>query len=182
MRRVWGLGLVTMVMAFASLAAWGAEAGDPALPSDAEVTKFIGVWKALAADPGSASEVCAGVGDEGGDDGEDFDAAAIGKELEASPTLGPLLARQALSGRRFIEVSVHLFAGMLGLAIADELDSGQERAANREAVLRDSPAAKLVAAHQAELDPVMQRAQELCSEEEEEEEEEELEPEDDYEE
>lgn len=167
MRRVLGstalLWLVVAVAAFTPLAAWSADAAEPAVPSDAEVTKFIAVWKALAADPSSASEVCATFEDDAEDDsGEDFDATEIGRELEANPTLGPVLQRQAISGRRFVETSVHLFAGMLGLAMADALDAGQG-AANREAVLRDSPSARVVASHQTELDPVMQRAQELCS-------------------
>jgi hypothetical protein len=168
--RLWVVAALAVLVPFSAAAAAAEET--PALPSDAEVLKFIAVWKAVAADPDSAREACASAEESedesaDGEESEDESAAAMGRKLEAHPTVGPILARNSISGRRFAEVSMHVFAGMLGLAIADQSDAAERErgktGTSREAVLRDSPVARLVAAHQAELDPVMQRARELCS-------------------
>jgi hypothetical protein len=155
-----------IALAILSLAAPSTAQSDPPLPTDVEVGKFVAIWDALAADPASAAETCGLAAGETAEE-EGWSATDAGEALEASPSFGPLLRRNGIGGARFAEVSLHLFGGLLGLAYADELDAtARERglpAKNRETVIRDSPAAKLAAKHEAALKPVMRRVEAVCS-------------------
>lgn len=144
-----------------------AQDDDPPPPSDAEATKFFAVYAALLDDPSLSGEVC-GLGDgEAGDDSGNQSAGALGRKVDANPRVGPVVRRQGLTGRRFVEVSMHLFAGYLGLAIADDADRGKPKPAgvgpNRAALLEDSASARVAAAHQPEMARLQARMDELCA-------------------
>ena len=144
-----------------------AQEEDPPPPSDAEATKFFAVYSALLDDPSLAGEVC-GLGDgEAGDDSGSQSAAAAGRKIDAHPRVGPVVRRQGLTGRRFVEVSMHLFAGYLGLAIADDADRGKPKPAgvgpNRASLLKDSASARVAASHQPEMARLQARMDELCA-------------------
>lgn len=165
--------LLLAVIALAGLPAPAlAQGDDPPPPTDAEATKFFAVYSALLDDPSLADEACGlGSSDADGDSGSQ-DLAALGRKIDTHPSFGPLVRRQGLSGRRFIEVTMHLFAGYLGLAIADDADRGKPKQGgvgpNRAALLGDSPAARVAAAHQEEMARLQARTDELCAADEEE--------------
>lgn len=150
-----------------SNAAFGAE---PAPPSDAEIAKFVGIENGLVADSGRAAAICTDFAAAKPSDSErSSDPAVVGRRLEASPIIGPLLRRNGISGQRFTEVSVHVVAALIGLAIADDADATARRqgkpAGNREGLLANSAAARVVAAHQKELTASLEKFRTLCDDE-----------------
>ncbi len=142
-------------------------AADSPPPSDAEVTKFIAIEKAIAADESRATAVCEEFDSaKDSDTGQSSDPAVIGRRLEASPNVGPLLRRNGMSGQRFTEVSVHVAAAAIGLGMADDLDATArlqgKPATNRASLIAKSPAARVVAARYQELTDSMGKLQALC--------------------
>jgi hypothetical protein len=167
LRRLVALTLVASTLAGVR----GASAADPPPPTDAELTKLIAIQEAVAKDPRASGDACAE------DDAESDDLAAAGRRAEASPVVGPLLRRHALTGRRYVEVSWHVAAVLLGAAIADAADAPDTKKGkpgrNRAALMASSPAAPPILARQAELTKAMAKVQALCEDEEDEEESEE---------
>lgn len=144
-----------------------AQGDDPPPPTDVEATKFFAVYAALLDDPSLAAEACGLASGDADDDSGSQDLAALGRKIDADPSFGPLVRRQGLSGRRFIEVTMHLFAGFLGLAIADDADLGKPKqdgvGPNRAELLKDSASARVAAAHQAEMTRLQARMDERCA-------------------
>ena len=167
----WGRLFSSLLVAGGVLfAAPGAAApGDePPPPTDAEIAKFVAVQNALVADPGRADEICAlGKGESGNDGSGDRSLAAAGRKIEANAITGPLVRRQGLTGQRYAQVTMHVAAGLLGLAIADDADRDEPKpngvGPNRAALLRNSPAARVVAPRQAELTELFGRLEAFCA-------------------
>ena len=145
--------------------ALGASDAAPAPPSDAELTKFIAVQNGLTPDAARAG-LCDALRQEEEDDGRERTLAEIGREVEAHAVLGPLVRRHGLGGQRFIELSVQVGAGLIGLAMADEADAAlraqKKVAGTRARVLAESAEARAVAPRQAELVAALERYEQIC--------------------
>lgn len=145
--------------------ALGASAAEPAPPSDAELTKFVAVQNAFAADAARAPELCDALRQDSDDDRE-RSLAEIGRDIDAHAILGPLVRRHGLGGQRFIELSVQVGAGLIALSMADQADAAlraQKKAADTRArVLAESAEARAVAPRQAELVAALERYEKLC--------------------
>ena len=143
-------------------------AAEPAPPTDAEITAFVGVQRGLVADPSRAEAICAALDEDRESDQGSQDLAVIGRKVEASSILGPLVRRQAISGRRFAELSVQIAAALFGLDMADSADASElakgKPGKNREALLQRSAEARSVAPRQAELVTALKRVDEFCGE------------------
>ena len=140
---------------------------EPPPPTDAELSKYIGVADGLASDAARAAEYCALVArDVEGAEGRNEDLAALGRKVDANPIMGPHLRRQGLTGRRYVELSVQVAGVLIGAAIADDADAAArdqgKKGGNREALLASTPAAPPVLARQADLTGALTRLEALC--------------------
>ena len=150
---------------------------DVAPPTEAETGRFVALESDLAADAGRASQYCALKAAGEKEDNSNKTPAEIGRKLEANPMFNGLLRRHGFSGQRFTEVSLQLFGGMLGLAMADDLDKTARAqgkpATHRAVLLQKSAEARVAAPRQAELSAVLDRVGKLCASDDEEDEEDE---------
>lgn len=143
----------------------GAAAAEPPPPTDAELVRFVAVEDGLAA--GDPAATCAAIDAAKGEEAESSsDPAVIGRRLEQSPLVGPVLRRQGMSGQRFAEISVHVASAAIGLSMADQLDATARRqgkpATNRETLLARSPAARAYAAREKEVLASLEKLKALC--------------------
>jgi hypothetical protein len=172
--RIAPIRLAVPIVTVALLSATALRAEEPPPPTDAELTKFIAIENDLFSDPGRAEEVCGEIDSaKQGDEKSDPDMAVVGRRLEASGVFGPVLRAHGMSGKRYFEVSVHVAGALIGLGIADELDttarSQGKSATNRSAAIAKSPAVAVVAARQAELTEALKKYDKLCGDAEEDE-------------
>lgn len=142
-------------------------AAQPAPPSDAELTKYIAVQNALAGDVARRDQICALMAEDAErDSGRGDEVAAAARRVEANPIFGPLLRRQGLSGRRYVELSVQIAGVLIGAAIADEADAAERSkgrpATGRQTLLASSPDAPPILARQADLTKALEAVQALC--------------------
>jgi hypothetical protein len=174
--------LVAVTALAAAPARAAASPSDAIAPlADAEITRYVALQNDLLGDAGRAQQFCAMQAESAGDGNAEKTPAAIGRKLEANPMFAGLMRRQGFSGQRYAEVSLQIFAGALGLGMADDFDKTARAqgkpATNRAELLQKSAEARAVAPRLAELSAVFDKVGKLCSAGEEEEEE--AQPEDD---
>jgi hypothetical protein len=145
------------------LAPSGLAAVEPAPPNDAELSQYVAIQKALATDAARAEQICAMLEEDSQrDSGRSDDLAAIGRKADTHPILGPLLRKQGMSGRRYVEVTVQIAGVLIGAAIADEADAAAGNTSNRDALVAGTPGADRILRRRPELVAALEAVQAVC--------------------
>lgn len=159
--------LASLAAALALAALASPAAAEPPPPTDAELTRYIAVQKALVGDVAHRAAICSRLTeDEERDTGRGDELAAAARRVEADPIFGPQLRQQSFSGRRYVELSVQVGTVLLGAAIADDADAAERAkgrpATSRQTLLASSPAAPPILARQQDLTTALTELQAVC--------------------
>lgn len=135
--------------------------------SEAELQKLVALHRDLgAAAAGGGIDCPPESGETIGGGNQEAELARVGREAERNRTLGPLLAKHGLTGRRWAEATFQLVAAGVALWAAEAQDE-QARAQGRPAAARQRLldahlAARFYVAHRQEIETAYAGVESAC--------------------